>query len=542
MLVPLLAIFPETVRGGLAPAPGALAADALAPRRWLELLFPNLLGAPLGDRATGFWAASSFPWQRYFPLIFVAAVPLLCLAFATRAGRRLVPWWGLAAAGVGGAVALSFPALADRAQALPLLGSVRYAIKFLELVVLALPPLVAAGWSELRRHWPTSGRRAARAATVAALALVPAALAPDAVLRPTLAALYPASRAALAGVPAARLRHAALVDTAALAGSLAALALAGPSALVATAATLAAGVAGGAGVLLFERDAAWAAPPAAVAALPPRPLLAVLQPPEAPPREASPLARYARQRRELLPQFGTRWGVGYLLMRGPDGLEPVRGELLAAASAHMIPAERARLAAALGADAVICASPLPGWRGVTTDGLWVGAVAPAPARAYLARRLLPADNMLTAATTMAAATFRPGEDAVVAGGGGAVGLAGGRVRELAGPPHDRRFDVAALGPGLLVVQQSFMSGWRAQVDGRPAAPEVVNGVATGVRVPAGRHRVELALDLAPYRIGAAGPLLFLLFAALNLAGGSSRGRAASSGGPARTPPATPPAP
>ena len=199
-------------------------------------------------------------------------------------------------------------------------------------------------------------------------------------------------------------------------------------------------------------------------------------------------------------------------------------------------------AAALGADAVIGASPLPGWPGVTVGGLWVGAVAPAPARAYLARRLLPADNMLTAATTMAAASFRPSDDAVVAGGGGATALAGGRVRELAGPPHDRRFDVAALGPGLLVVQQSFMGCWRARVDGRPAELEVANGVAAGVRVPAGRHRVEFALHLAPYRIGAAGPLLLLLFAALNLAGGSSRGRAASSGGEARTPPATPPAP
>ncbi len=246
--------------------------------------------------------------------------------------------------------------------------------------------------------------------------------------------------------------------------------------------------------------------------------------------------------RELVPETGTRWGVAYVLTRGPDGLEPVYQELLAGAAAHMGPAERARLAAALGANAVICASPLAGWHGATIDGVWAGTVEHPSPRAYLARRLLPADNMVAAATIMAAESFRPGEDAVAPGGGGAVAAGGGDVRELAGPPHDRRFDIAADGPGLLVVQQSFMSCWRARVDGRPAAIEPANGVCIGVRVPGGSHRVEVAVDLAPYRAGLAGPLLLLLFAALSRAAGSSRGRAASSGGAARTSPATPPAP
>ncbi len=268
VLVPLLAIFPETVRGGLAPAPGALAADALAPRRFLELVFPNLLGAPLGDRASGFWAALSFPWQRYFPLVFVGAVPLLCLPFAARR-PRLAPWWGLAAAGVAGAIALGVPAVAARGQDVPGLEGMRFAVKFLVLVVLALPPLVAAGWSALAGGWLSGGRRAARAAAVASLLLAPAAFAPGALLRPVLGALYPASRQALGAVPPAALRRAALTDWAALAAPLAAVALAGPSALVATAVALAANTAAGSGVLLFAGDAAWAAPPPLVAALPP---------------------------------------------------------------------------------------------------------------------------------------------------------------------------------------------------------------------------------------------------------------------------------
>src|SRR5664280_1069925 len=80
VLVPLLAIFPETVRGGFAPAAGALAADALAPRRFLELVFPNLLGAPLGTLTSGFWAAPSFPWPR--------SPPALCSARSSRRCTR----------------------------------------------------------------------------------------------------------------------------------------------------------------------------------------------------------------------------------------------------------------------------------------------------------------------------------------------------------------------------------------------------------------------------------------------------------------------
>ena len=541
VLVPLLAIFPETVRGGLAPAAGALAADALAPRRFLEVVFPNLLGAPLGDLASGFWAAPSFPWQRYFPLVFLGAVPLLALPFAARR-PRLAPWWGLAAAGAAGATVLGFPAVAAWGQDVPGLAGMRFAIKFLVLAVLALPPLVAAGWSALAGSWLSGGRRAARAAAVGALLLAPAALAPGFLLRPALAALYPASRQALAGFPAAALRRAALTDWAALAAPLAAVALAGPSALVATAAALAANTAAGSGVLLFAGDAAWAAPPPLCAALPPHPVVAVVQLPEPPLHEASPLARFWRMHRELVPEAGTRWGVAYVLTRGPDGLEPVRQELLAAAAARMGPAERARLAAALGANAVIGASPLPGWQGAAIDGVWAGTVAHPSPRAYLARRLLPADNMIAAATIMAAESFRPGEDAVVPGGGGAVAAGGGAVRELAGPPHDRRFDIEADGPGLLVVQQSFMSCWRARVDGHPAAIGAANGVCIGVRVPGGSHRVEVALDPVPYRAGLAGPLLLLLVAALSRVAGTSRDRAASSDGAARTSPATPPAP
>jgi uncharacterized membrane protein YfhO len=87
-----------------------------------------------------------------------------------------------------------------------------------------------------------------------------------------------------------------------------------------------------------------------------------------------------------------------------------------------------------------------------------------------------------------------------------------------------------------------MRCWRARVDGLPTAIEPVNGACIGIRVPGGRHRVELGLDPVPYRAGLGGPALLLLFAALSRAAGSSRGRAAPSDGEARRSPAIPPAP
>ena len=542
VLVPLLAVLPDTVRGALPSAPGALWADALAPRRWLELLFPGVLGAPLGDATSGFWASASFPWQRYYPVVFVGAATLLCLPFARRAARPLTPWWALFAAGFAGALALASAPVGEAARALPLVGALRYAIKLLGLAVLAAPPLVAAGWESLARRWRSGGRRAVRIAVAVVALVAPLAAFPNATLRPALGALYPASRAALAAIPERELARAALLDWAALALPVAAVALAGPAPLAITAAALAAGAAGGSGVLLFDRSVRWAAPPDALAAIPAPPVLAALEAPDPGPGPVSPLGRFRASHSALVPEAGTRWGVRYVLNGGPDGLEPASRELLADATAHMGANERARVAAALGATAVACRSELPGWTGARAGGLWFGAVRHPSPPAYLARRLLPAGGWLTAASLLASDGFRPGEDAVVSGVGGAAESAGGEAREAPGPPPPRRFEVTATGPTLLVVQQSFMRCWRATVDDVAARVEPANGSALGVRVPAGGHQVELFLDPLPYRIGLAGPLLLLLAAALSRRAGPSRARAAATRASERSSPATPPEP
>ncbi|MFH1177747.1 MAG: hypothetical protein V1750_10100, partial [Acidobacteriota bacterium] len=501
VLFPLLAVLGDTVRGALGVAPGALGADALAPRRVLELALPRLLGNPLGDAESGFWAAASFPWQRYFPLLFLSALPVLLLPLARRSPRQLAPWWWLAASGLAGAGLLALGPLAALAGALPGFGGARYAIKLLLLTTLALPPLLAAGAEELARSSSGTGRRLAAVVLALTALLTGVGTATERLLRPLLGAFYPDSRTALAAVPGGELRRAVWLDCLALALP-PAVVLATPAAVPLAAATLAANTLGGAGLLAFDESERWRQPPAAIAALPAGATIAAFVASANPATGAGDAAldRFWRHRAALFPQYATRWGFRYLLSRGPDGLEPLRHEALAAAAARLPVDERARVARALGATAVLTASPLaPASREV--DGVWLTTWHEQAAEAYLARRLVCAEGPLAVAQALAAEQFRPGEDAVIAGAGGARDLLGGEVTGLDGPPHHRRWAVRSRGAGLLVVRQSSISSWRARVDGAPAEVEAVNGAQLGVRVPAGVHLVELRIDPTPYALG-----------------------------------------
>lgn len=536
LLLPLLACYPDTVRAALGVSAAAVAADALAPRRWLELLLPHLLGDFHAASAPAFWAAPSFPWLRYFPALFLGLFPV---PLATRAGisRRTAPWWGLALAGLGSAFLLSLPGVA-----LHLAGQhARFAIKLLLLTVLALPPLLALGWEQLAATPRAAQRRLAFGAGLALFPLLLAATAPAAVARPLLARLYPASAEQLAQLPPAWVSRHLLLDTAALALPFAALAVAPGAPLVVGGAAAASGIAATWGLLVSQPSAPWASPPETAADLPPGTRLAALAAAAAPDDSpGGPLAPYWAMRAALLPNYPNRWGLGTVLERGPDGLESARHELLAAAVATLPLPQRVRAAAGLGAQVAITAEPLVDLSGVQRAGVWRWHL-PGAQQLYLARRLHPAHGPLATAVALAAEGFRPGWDAVVEGEGGVEDLPGGDWQELPGAPHRRIFRVQAPGRTLLVVQQSYFRAWRAEVDGRPARVVPVNGAMMGIWVPAGAHLVHLALDPTPYRLGFLGPLLVLLACALTRLEGARRGRGAPSGGAVRSSPATPPA-
>ncbi len=505
VLFPLLALYPDTARAALSASPAALAADALAPRRWPELVLPHLFGDFHAATAPDFWVAASFPWLRYFPALFVGVLPPL-LAAAAGWSRRSAPWWVLAGAGTGGAVLFGIPTFASP------LGPqhVRFAVKFLALEVLALPPLVALGWERLAKAGEASRRRLALVGACPVLAVLLLAAFPRLLARPLLAHAYPASAAALAEVPASTLSQRLALDAGALALPLVVFAAAPGAPLASTAALATGGVAATWGLLASEPAELWQRPPPLARDLPSGTRLAALAPAAAAPTGgAGKLARYRAMRAALLPNYPNRWGLATVLERGPDGLESARHELLAAAAATLPVAQRVRIAAALGAEVAITLDELAGPRGEYLGGVWRWRLEAAP-QVYLARRVHPARGALAAAVTLASPAFRPGQDAVIEGDGGVEELPGAAFSQLAGLPHRLAFEVQAPAKVLLVVQQSHMRSWRADIDGRRVPIVTVNGAMMGVWVPPGRHRVRLAIDLSPYHLGLAGPLSVFL--------------------------------
>jgi hypothetical protein len=87
--------------------------------------------------------------------------------------------------------------------------------------------------------------------------------------------------------------------------------------------------------------------------------------------------------------------------------------------------------------------------------------------------------------------FDPSEQAVVVGAN-APAAAGGRVDQVERPaPGALRVATTAPEGGYLVVSETWYPGWRARVDGAPAAVERADYAMLGVRLPPGTQVIDL---------------------------------------------------
>ncbi|HVS01103.1 MAG TPA: hypothetical protein VMW27_31085 [Thermoanaerobaculia bacterium] len=190
------------------------------------------------------------------------------------------------------------------------------------------------------------------------------------------------------------------------------------------------------------------------------------------------------------------WGVGRLLLNKPLEPQPARARL-------------------------ITSLPSFGKR------LYIYEVTDRAPEVYLARRVFLAPHLNAAWKTLTHKAFDTRADAVIQGKGTPETAGGGRARLLRNEPEalDIAVDAVPGGPGgqLLVVQRAYHPIWKATVDGRPATVLPANLYRMAVRVPAGSHRVRLAVDRGPFHRALAGTALgVLLLPVLAVWAGRSR--------------------
>jgi hypothetical protein len=149
-------------------------------------------------------------------------------------------------------------------------------------------------------------------------------------------------------------------------------------------------------------------------------------------------------------------------------------------------------------------------------GFEVWAV-PHRAWAFFARRTVTAQGMPDARTALLDLVARGDDAAVVVEAAEAPPTAPGRVLRVERGTRTLRVDAESDAPALLVVQDAWWPGWRAEIDGEPAAILPADFLVRAVRWPPGRHRLEMTYDPPELRLGLAlsalGALLVLLVAA-----------------------------
>jgi hypothetical protein len=492
-------VLPFTYRVARGMVASQAAAFALHPLRLLELVVPLPFGWPTWLGAHGWWAWRVAPRVPYFLSLYVG---LAGLWLALAAARRARAWAALAAAALvlawlGGHAGQALVALSG--------GTFRYPEKFLAWFALAAPLLVARG-VDLARAGALGWR--APAWTGGGLALAGGALA---------LGRSPLVATVAARVPPARAEAAAAI--AATQSRLLVLALFAAGALLALAA-VAIRRRSGAGLALLQlagllqlwpllpvdRTAPYRTAPAWTARLPAGAAVVnstVNHPPwtpEARPRvRDAPLAAIKRdQALTLGPAPGVLQGLTYPAAPDLEGLSTPPQTVVTTYLATAGWSERGRWLRVLGVDAaaLVGAPALPDLepldelvrhgiryrlvrvRDPAPAAWWPPAVAVVPGAA-------PATVGVAADPVARVVVERP-----------VAHRPGGAVRLLAAGPDRVELDVRSPG-GLLVVRRAYHPLWAARSGGARLEILPVNLTLLGVVVPAGEHRVVLAVGEGP---------------------------------------------
>jgi len=236
------------------------------------------------------------------------------------------------------------------------------------------------------------------------------------------------------------------------------------------------------------------------------------------------------ERLHALLQPGTSFGVGTAALSDPAALDSPLLDLFAVSRVlSTVPLERAGLTS-LGRVGA-------GWLYRNDD---------ARPRAWLASTLVVVGDEEAAAARLAQAGPEARTQAVVEGALGAwepgatvaLGEAPGAARLVRDEPERVEVAVSAASDGVLVLADSWMPGWSAEVDGRPAVLAPANLAFRAVAVPAGEHVVRFTYRSAAWTAGAVvGAVALAAWLGLALAALSRRGRSSGAAATSTRPPA-----
>ncbi len=134
--------------------------------------------------------------------------------------------------------------------------------------------------------------------------------------------------------------------------------------------------------------------------------------------------------------------------------------------------------------------------GVFDDGVRLYSLRQTPHRAFVARHLVAAEDPEDALRLFLSAPAESRATTAVVEGFAGITATGSdsvtsRLRWVEAGNDHLALEVAIDKPALLVVNDTYLEGWHARIDGLPTPIERVNGLVRGIWLSGGQHRVTL---------------------------------------------------
>jgi hypothetical protein len=239
-------------------------------------------------------------------------------------------------------------------------------------------------------------------------------------------------------------------------------------------------------------------------------------------------------RQEIWPLTALPDGVAYSFDADPDGsygfLDRAMREALSSASAEA----QSRILRNASVRFYVSArrEPLPGYGPLASQDILgrtvfvFQALSPVPPVRCLSRAF-SRSSLSGSIELLESRKFDPARDAILRGPDHdppARLSAENRVSAIRLSAGGLSAEVEASAPSVAVFAATYFRYWRAAVDGVRADVEIANGAFCGVRVPPGRHRVELAYDTRPFFAGCAATAAFLAASLILASALAIRGR------------------